>query len=379
MRHSQKHLGLFLALALALTCIQATAQSGKGQGLTTLCIDPGHGGKDPGCISRDKQKTKEKDIALGISLKVRDLIREKHPDVKVVMTRDKDTYPELKERATKANKAGADLFISIHVNSLDPKKNKNYASVSGFSVHTLGQSRTGRDLFNSNMELCKRENSVILLEDDYSTKYQGFEPGNPESYIIFNLMQNTNLQQSLGFAEHLERNLKKGPVSHSRGISQDPFLVLWMTTMPSVLLEVGFITNASDLQAMRSENGQQQIAEKIVDAFSAFKKDYDGSLHVSAPETAADCTPAVSADPLPADGTVLYGTQVLASSKKMLSDDKVFRGYTATAVVSGKLYKYIIGTSMDLSAAQESYKKIKNVFPDAFMVEVKAGEVTRLK
>ena len=351
-----------MLLALAGFCAGAQAP-----GLKTVCIDAGHGGKDSGCISRDALKTKEKDITLGIALKLRDLIKEQHPDVTVVMTRDSDSYPALDQRAKTANKAGADLFISIHVNSLDPKKNKNYASVSGFSIHTLGQSRTGRDLFSSNMELCKRENSVILLEEDYNTKYQGFEPGNPESYIIFNLMQNTNLQQSLAFAEDLDASLRKGPVGKSRGISQDPFLVLWMTTMPSVLIECGFMTNATDLAARRTADGQSKIAGRIAEAFTTFKTRYDKSLSIGEEPGKEE---AASSDPDPAPGGPLYGTQIMASSKKLSENDKAFKGYKPTIVYNGKLYKYVIGTSSSMQKAKEEYAKIKKLYPDSFFVEV---------
>lgn len=407
LRHSQKHIRLFLVLFLALSGLCVRAQEGTAPVLTKICIDAGHGGKDPGCISRDGKKTKEKDITLGIALKVKEIMAEKMPSVKVVLTRSKDTYPALNERADIANKANADLFISIHVNSLDPKKNKNYAKVSGFSVHTLGQSRSGRDLFSSNMELCKRENSVILLEDDYSTKYQGFEPGNPESYIIFNLMQNTNLQQSLTFAEDLDKALRKGPIRQSRGISQDPFLVLWKTTMPSVLLECGFITHSGDLAAMRDK--QDEIAGRIVEAIRAFKGRYDGRPEAGAADNNAGQSAQAADKPgdkaegkgkaedkgktadktegkekaqaagAPAEGSVLYGTQVLASGKRLNSDDKVFQGYTAVAVSSGSLYKYIIGTSTDPGEAAKSFAAIKKLFPDSFFVEVSGGEVKRAR
>ena len=357
----------------------ALAQGGKTPGLRTICIDAGHGGKDPGCISRDGKSVKEKAIALGIALKVRDIINEKDPSVKVVMTRDDDTYPALDKRAKIANKAEADLFISIHVNSVDPKKNKNWKNVNGFSIHTLGQS-SKRDLFSANMDLCRRENSVILQEDDYTTRYMGFDPDNPESYIIFNLMQNTNLQQSLTFAEDLNTSLSKGPIKHSRGISQDPFLVLWMTTMPSVLLECGFITSQSDLDVMKSEKGQQGIAEAVAEAFFTFKRRYDSSLAAGSSAASEDPAPKAAPDTSAGeenDPSILYGTQVLASGRKMNSDDKFFKGYTATAVVSGSLYKYILGTSSDKARAAAEFEKIHKIFPESFFVEISSGQVSR--
>lgn len=378
---------------LCATCFSASSQDKKGSlGLSVICLDPGHGGNDPGCVSRDGTKIREKDIVLSVGLKVRKLLGECYPDLNVVMTRSDDTFIPLGKRADIANKAGAGLFISIHVNAVDPKKNKNYKSVNGFSIHTLGQSRTGADLYSSNMELCKRENSVILMEDDYSTTYQGFDPNDPESYIIFNLMQNANLVQSLLFADDLAGSLSAGPVKKSRGISQDPFLVLWKTTMPAVLIECGFITSPSDLEKMKSSSGQDEIARRIVEAIVRFKTRYDESLNIpvtkpviplgnvpdegnpvkSGPEKAVTVT---------ADGqdAAVFGTQVLATGRQMKSSDPFFKGYKPMVIPAGNVFKYIIGTSADAAQAREEYRKIKKLFPDSFMVKVEEGKTSRVQ
>ena len=164
------------------------------------------------------------------------------------MTRTTDTFISLGDRADKANKNNADLFISIHVNTVSS------SSPNGFSIHVLGQSsKKDRDLFAYNMNVCKRENSVMMLEDDYSTKYQGFDPSDPESFIFFNLMQNAHLEQSLLFAEDVDKAMSAGPMRNSRGIWQDPFFVLWKTAMPSVLVEIGFMSNPTDLTVLKSE------------------------------------------------------------------------------------------------------------------------------
>ena len=174
--------------------------------LSTIVIDPGHGGNDPGCISLDK-KTREKDIALDIAKRLEKKIHESLPGVKVVLTRSNDTFVTLSGRADIANDINADLFISVHVNAL-----AKGTSASGYSIHCLGQSsREGNDLFSKNLELCKRENSVILLEDDYKTRYQGFDPSDPQSYILFSLMQNAHLEHSLTFAEDVANAMKGGP------------------------------------------------------------------------------------------------------------------------------------------------------------------------
>ena len=370
-----------VVLPFALRAAEGTPSGAPANtlGLKTVCIDAGHGGHDPGCISKDK-KTQEKALALSIATKLRDKIKAAYPDVKVIMTRSDDTFIALAERANIANKGGADLFISIHINSAAN------TSASGFSIHALGQSRDkNRDLFQNNLELAKRENSVITLEEDYSTTYQDYDPNDPQSLILFSLMQNANLEQSLEFADCVNTNLKKyGSITKSRGISQDPFLVLWRTTMPAVLIECGFMTNTSDLTAMRSDSGRGKIAEGIFKGFVEFKKRYDASMNVtsSAPKASSaqeqHKTETSTAAAAPADG-VLYGTQVLASGKKMESSDKFFKGYAPTAVWTGKLYKYVIGTSSDISEARKLNKEIKAKFPESFFVKIEGDNTERVK
>ena len=237
-----------VAAAILAIPVPATGQDNGKMRLRTVVIDPGHGGKDAGCISRDR-KTYEKNITLDIGKRLAQKISAAYPDVTVIMTRTDDRFVELERRAVIANNAQADLFISIHVNSVEKGTTAN-----GYSIHCLGQSsRKGNDLFSKNLELCKRENSVIMLESDYQTRYQGFDPSDPQSYIIFSLMQNAHLGHSLSFAEDVASAMGSKPIRHSRGVSQDPFWVLWRTAMPSVLIEVGFITNPDDLETITIE------------------------------------------------------------------------------------------------------------------------------
>ena len=369
---------LFLVLA-ALLCSGITAYGDGRNGLTTVCIDPGHGGKDPGCVSADG-KTREKDLTLSIAKTLADEIKANHPGVKVVMTRSTDTFVSLSQRADIANKAQADLFISIHINA-STKKGAN-----GFSLHCLGQSGDpNRDLYASNMDMVKRENAVILLEEDYSSTYQGFDPNDPESFIFFNLMQNAHLEQSLLFADEAAGALAKGPISRSRGISQDPFLVLWRTAMPAVLVECGFMSNASDLAIMKTEANRKKIAHQLYVAFSSFKKKYDSSLGSAQNAGQSSASKPAAAETASAEsgavretagdaGTVRYGTQVLASARKMKDSDPFFKGYTPFALWTGKVYKYIIGVSDDLNEAREESKKIKKKFPDSFLVKIEDGK-----
>ena len=355
--------------------------------LSTIVIDPGHGGNDPGCISLDK-KTREKDIALDIAKRLEKKIHESLPGVKVVLTRSNDTFVTLSGRADVANDIGADLFISVHVNA-----QAKGTSASGYSIHCLGQSSVkGNDLFSKNLDLCKRENSVILLEDDYQTRYQGFDPSDPQSYILFSLMQNAHLEHSLTFAEDVANAMKGGPISHSRGVSQDPFWVLWRTTMPAVLVEVGFMTNPNDLQTLRSPEGRDKIAANLLKAVQTFKKRYDNSTATTTapqkadkadvkpvPETkeVAAETPAVEAAP-ETSGTV-YGVQVLATSKKMKPGDPFFKGYTPTEVVAGKLYKYIIVVGGDLADARKKKRELDQKFPGCFLVSKEGETITRVQ
>lgn len=365
-----------LLMAAATSAIPVPAGAEGPLKLKTVVIDPGHGGKDAGCVSRDK-KTYEKNVALDIALRLSRKIASAYPDVDVRMTRSDDHFVELEQRAVFANKAAANLFISIHVNAVEKGTSAN-----GFSVHVLGQSqRKGNDLYSKNLDLVKRENSVIMLEDNYETRYQGFDPNDPQSSIIFSLMQNAHLSASLAFAEDVAGAMAGGPIRHSRGVSQDPFWVLWRTAMPSVLIEVGFMTNPDDLAVMRSEAGRQGIADNIFKAFCVFKTRYDGSASIPPvedvkPVVTPSGEPAVPSEPQhrngPKDG-VLYGIQVLAIGKKMDPKDPFFQGYEPMELKVGNLYKYIICPDTYLSQAKKSYTKVVTIFKDSYLVKVENG------
>lgn len=367
-------LSLFVsACALLAIFVPANAQeAGAGISLKTVVIDPGHGGKDAGCISRDK-KTYEKNIVLDVSKRLAQKISAAYPDVAVLMTRGDDTFVELENRAVFANKAGADLFISIHVNSVEKGTTAN-----GYSIHCLGQSsRKGNDLYSKNLDLVKRENSVIMLEDGYETRYQGFDPNDPQSSIIFNLMQNAHLGNSLTFAEDVANAMGSYPIKNSRGVSQDPFWVLWRTAMPSVLIELGFITNPDDLETLRSESGRDAIAQNILKAFGTFKSRYDGSVNIAreeAPAEPAKTETKPSAKPVqtPAASTkgVRYGIQVLVTSREMDPSDPFFAGYTPKMIKSGKYYKYVIGVSSSQEEVKKTFAKVQKKFPDAFIIKI---------
>ena len=352
----------------------AVLQAGDRIRLSTVVIDAGHGGKDSGAISQDK-KSQEKNITLAIAQALSDKIRAGYPDVKVVMTRSDDRYVTLGGRADIANKADANLFISIHINA------NTKSSPNGFSAHVLGQSRDkNRDLYANNMDIVRRENSVVLLEDDYSTAYGDFDPGDPESYIFMNLFQNANLEQSIRFAQLAAKHLKGGPLRTDRGVSQDPFLVLWRTAMPAVLLELGFISNDGDLAVLRSSEGRDALAERIYQAFREYKAIYDGSLDAPAPEgdrQVRSSQPQTSAA-TSKQGDVCYGVQIFAVARKMDPKSREFMGYTPRIVPGKKIYKYCIGISDTAAGARKHLSAIRKKYPDAFLVKISGDTVTRI-
>lgn len=381
-----KH-AICIALSLLLTAIIAPAQNNTLK-LSTVVIDAGHGGKDAGAVSKDS-KTYEKTLALDIANRLAARIRAELPSVKVVQTRSTDVFVELRERAAIANRAGANLFVSIHINS-----NKS-TSPNGYSVHILGQSSNkDRDLFAYNMDVVSRENSVILLEDDYKTNYQGFNPSDPESYIFLQLMQNAYLEQSLLFASTVSQHLEGGPIKANRGISQNPFYVLWKTAMPAVLVELGFISNQADLAELLKEDSRQDIADRLFEAFKEYKSQYDGTIDLSRPEAKPAEKPQPTATqpavkpqaaggvaPVPAQpaSPVLYGTQIFATSRPLEEGDPRFLGWKPEVVRLGSLYKYIIGVSTSPDQARNNNVAIREEYPGSFMVSISDGVTTRFK
>lgn len=390
-------LSFTLPLILTLLPVSSFPVSGADDGrsglkLSTIVIDAGHGGKDPGALSLDR-KHKESAINLEVAKSLGRQIEKAYPDVNVIYTRTTDKFVELGERAAIANRNNANLFISIHVNAQEKG-----TKACGFSAHILGQrSKTNpnnkNDYFESNLNLTKRENSVILLEDDYTTKYAGYDPGNPASSIIFTLLQNANYEQSLGFASDICTQMKKGPITTDRSISQDVFLLLWKTTMPAVLVEIGFITNPSDLKVLSSQSGREMIATRLFEAFREFKKNYDGSLEVkttsvrspsagkeavaAAPESKAPEKEKPSRDS--AASREIYGYQIFTLARKIQKGDKAFKGYDVTAYQSDGKYKYVIGNCANADEARRLGTKVRKDFQDAFLVKVADGTVTRCK
>ena len=250
-----------LLLMMVLTAFQPLNKSRDY--VKTVVIDPGHGGKDPGCVFGTMY---EKDIALDISLELGRIIKDNLPDVKVIYTRDKDEFIGLFERAEIANKSNANVFISIHVNA-----NANTAAI-GTETWVMGLHKS-----DANLKQAVRENSVIYLEDNYVEKYDGFDPNSPEAFIIFSLYQDAFLEQSLNLADKIENEFVNRVQRKSRGVKQAGFLVLWKTSMPSVLVETGFISNKEDRDFISSKTGQVYLASAIFRAFRDFKKELESN------------------------------------------------------------------------------------------------------
>ena len=222
-----------------------------------VVIDAGHGGHDPGCQYGGAQ---EKMVTLAIAKLVGKYIKDNDSTVKVVFTRTTDDFVELWERAAIANRNNASAFISIHCNA-----NPNTA-VAGTETYTMGLHKTA-----DNLQTAKRENEVILMEKDHQEKYEGFDPNSPEAHIIFSLYQSEHLDQSIELAQMVESQFKSRVARNSRGVKQAGFLVLWKSTMPSILIETGFLSNSSERQYLASTNGQELIASGIYRAFKEFK------------------------------------------------------------------------------------------------------------
>lgn len=256
------------AAILAFACLlpaAALGSSAKEDSKFKVVLDPGHGGKDFGAVDNG---AREKDINLSVALKVGELCRKKLKETSVIFTRDDDRFISLQQRADIANNAKADFFVSIHTNSLD-KKNRNRTNVAGASVYTQGPHKD-----EANMEIARRENSVIELENGFEQKYSGFDPSRDESYIIFEMAQKNNLSESARFAKDVQQNLVKVAGRKDRGVHQAGFWVLWSTSMPSILIELDFICNPESAKFLTSKDGVDKMAEAIFHTIKVYEQNF---------------------------------------------------------------------------------------------------------
>lgn len=339
----------------------------------TVVIDPGHGGKDPGAMGPNGR---EKDVNLNVSLKLGELIRQNHPDVKVVFTRDVDKYVPLQDRSSLANKVNGDLFICIHTNASKAK------SAYGSETYTIGLDKT-----NANFEVAKRENSVILLEDGYKEKYQGFDPTSPDSYIMFEFMQSKFSDKSVEFAAYTQDELVSAK-RYNRGVRQENFWVLHQTKMPSVLIELGFISNPIEERFLLSDEGQNTMANSIYKAFAKYKHEYDkknvaASTNVTSNETQQPSITNIET-PTPQlviDNNVTYQLQLFITRKKVTnSKDPQFRGLTdCNYYEEGDWFKYTYGLTQNLDEILKLKSSIKSAFPEAFIIAFYNGKKISLQ
>lgn len=347
-----------------------------------VVIDPGHGGKDYGAVGA---VTNEKTINLNVAKKLGEKIRKTYSEdeVKIVYTRSKDVFIALNDRARIANDAKGDLFISIHVNSLD-KKNKRRASISGTEVYTCGLHRS-----ESNLEVAKRENAVMYLEDDYTQKYQGFDANSAESYIAFELNQSKHLDRSIEFATLAKDYLTTTAGRVDKGVKQAGFWVLWSTGMPAVLVELDFISNPRAEKFMASADGVDKLAKSLSKAFDDYYTVVNGAQRQNpavlkqqspapAGDSEADDTVSESRDSSDAREEVApkveYRVQVLANDRRLSLKSNKFKGEKVSEYFDKGLYKYTVGSYRTQKEAEKTMRRLRKKFPQAFVIRMEDGK-----
>ncbi|MBQ3632198.1 MAG: N-acetylmuramoyl-L-alanine amidase [Prevotella sp.] len=374
----------------------------------TLVVDAGHGGKDPGTRTKTSM---EKTIALKVALAFGRYVEQNCPDVRVIYTRKTDVFIPLGERAAIANRNKADVFISIHVNSVASKK-----PVSGLETYTMGMRRSDEKL-----SAAMRENEVVLIEDGYQQRYAGFDPRSPESYIIFEVMNEKNMAESVELAQLIQKNVCATAGRPNKGVKQDAFLVLRETSMPACLIELGYITTPSEEAYMTNSKNVDLMARGIYQAFVAYKSKHGGgpspalkpekkpaakeqdepadssqqkqevapqkAKEEAAPqkqETAPQKQEPVASAPTPLlsapqadDGAPVFKVQILTSDRKLKTSDARLKGLKdVDSYHEGKLWKYTVGASTDYNEIYRLRKEVVARFPQAFIIAFKNGEKT---
>lgn len=417
---------LFTMMMFAVSCMAASKKF-------TLVIDPGHGGKDHGAIG---VYSREKDLTLKFGLAFGKLVEQRCPDVKVIYTRKTDVFIPLVTRAEIANKNHADLFISVHINALAGGR-----KVRGVQTYTLGQGQnTGRKGIIKNLEVAKRENSVILLEDNYQQTYQGFDPTSPESNIMFEFIQDVNMQKSVELAKYMQQHICEATGLKDMGAHQNNLAVLRLSSMPGCLLELGFISTPEEELFMNAPQAADMYARGIFNAFAQYKNRYYEGLTVpykapqkvtpTVPEivpqvykqkeetktkktkrkreptsvlskkeekkveetTTTDSRPvtetskpeviAETRDDIPAPvnpDVPIFKVQILSSSRKIALNDEALKGLKGCEwYQEGSLWKYTYGSSTNYNEIRKLQKELTNRFPDAFIIAFKGGQRTNV-
>ena len=376
-------------LLLCIFDIQLYGQHIPQKKAFTVVIDPGHGGKDPGTVYK---KIYEKDIALAISLKLGNYIKKNLPDVKVLYTRQTDVFIDLDKRAPVANKNQADLFISIHVNS-----NEKSSKADGTETYFM---RSGKAEGNLD-EVAKKENAAIRYEDNYTQKYDGYDPNSPSTFIVLSLVQNTHWRQSMHFATYVQSQLGDYAKRPSRGVKQAGFLVLWRIAVPSVLVETGFLSNENDRKMLTSEHGQEVLAMSIFKAFKNYKEEVEnGSVAISnnghkidslpiepkadslayVPDTLLNKDNNTSDDNSNNKVQIDFLIQIASSKKPISTNSRNFKGLkNVEEFKASDRYKYAVGRKNSYNEVVNYSKVVKHYYPDAFVIAVKDGKIIPVK
>lgn len=337
---------------------------GKDYRIKKVCIDAGHGGHDSGCESRHYM---EKTNTLAIALKLGEKIKENFPAIEVIYTRDKDEFIDLYKRAEIANKAKADLFISIHCNSSDA------GQPNGTETYVLGNHK-----MDQNLNVAKRENASILLENNYEKKYDGFDPNSNEAYIMFSLFQNAYIDKSILFAKNVEESFKNNAGRRSLGVKQAGFIVLHQSTMPSVLIETGFLNHLTEGSFISNEGGQETLAESILLAFKKYKKTVETKEAEPVFVSNVNYTSRDRSNNDLSDDNrqgVIFKIQLATSSKDMSQTSRWKNVENLEIIKDNTVFKYFQTGIDTYDAAVSALKKMKSLgFADAFIVAYKNGK-----
>ena len=369
----KKYLLLISCFALFLFPALVYSQAKKP---FTIVLDAGHGGKDPGALGSFLQ---EKDLNLRLTKLIGERIENNNPEIKVIYTRKTDVYLGLEERAKIANNAHADLFVSIHTNSVE----KNPTAY-GAETYTLGLSKS-----KENLDVAMRENSVITLEKDYKEKYNGFDPKSVDSYIMFEFTQDKHMEKSIGIATDIQDNFVLKANRKDRGVRQAGFVVLYRVAMPSVLIEMGFISNPEEEKFLATDAGMKQLAEAIYTAVLKYKRDHEKKSGKQANE---EEQPVARAAEEPQNSTkltdkadtimtvriehkdeIIYKIQLFAT-KQPVKNKEEFKGLKVDYYREGELYKYTCGNTPSFEEITKLKRKIIDKFGGAFVVAFKNGQ-----
>jgi N-acetylmuramoyl-L-alanine amidase len=354
-------------LFIIIPTVSSSANGINNEKNRVIVIDPGHGGRDPGALG---SMSREKDITLAIALKTGEYIQQNIKNVTVIYTRKDDSYVDLYDRPKIANKANADLFISIHANWADSKK------VVGAETYVMGHAKD-----QANLEVAMNENSVMLLEDDYSTKYEGFDPKSSESYIMFSLTQKVFQEQSTDLATKIQQQFRERVNRNDRDVKQAGFWVLYHTKMPSVLVETGFITSPEEEKYLNSKEGQDYLASSIFRACKDYFNEIDSKSSIaSARNDNSDQKTDTMANVRLRSSDIYFMVQVTTSISRTEIKPENFSGLKDISEIhANDRFKYAAGSFEDYSEAVSYRKKIEAVYPDAFVIAVKDNKILPLQ